>query len=402
MWDNHFKRFSAGPGRKAGFGGNYGMKRRIFLLLLAAALCLTAAASAIELTFAQTCWDKTSRDVTLYVRVEEGGSLIAAQTLPAGTYIRPTGDTAEGKAGISYGFEQYGYIDGSAIVSASRTITLPSGRQVPVPEALVNSRQAMNLWLDVEYGETLDGGTYTDENGVEHQLGNEAAEGSELEMAGDAKWGKAMSLAYAHNGRTRTVYRDDDGNETDVLVCYMGLARSRVILNGEEQMVETWRLSWETEAPESKVLAVVAPKSAGEVRLLATNKAKATVLTRVKTNRVVQVIKTGKNWTLVDINDSETPRGYISTDVLDFYSNEPMAYRPALLSAAGRTKGSDPVWIRSSASSKARRITQFDLGEPLSVYCQNEQGWCEVDVGGFHAFILSDFVTLEDDITGKE
>ena len=104
------------------------MKRRIFLLLLAAALCLTAAASAIELTFAQTCWDKTSRDVTLYVRVEEGGSLIAAQTLPAGTYIRPTGDTAEGKAGISYGFEQYGYIDGSAIVSASRTITLPSGR----------------------------------------------------------------------------------------------------------------------------------------------------------------------------------------------------------------------------------------------------------------------------------
>ena len=60
------------------------------------------------------------------------------------------------------------------------------------------------------------------------------------------------------------------------------------------------------------------------------------------------------------------------------------------------------MWIRSKDSSKARRIIQFDLGEPLSVYCQNEQGWSEVDVGGFHAFILSEFVTLEEEITAKQ
>ena len=380
------------------------MKRRIILLLLAAALCLTIVpASAIELTFAQTCTEKTSRDTQLYVQVEAGGALTPAQTLPAGTYIRTNGLSAEGKTGITYGFEQKGFIDGSVIVSAAVTLTLPSGRTVTVGEALVQSRQALNLWLDMEYGETLDGQTYTDENGNTHEIGNQAAAGSEEEFAGDAKWSRAMSLAYAHNGSTQTYYKsDDDGSETPVTVLYMGLARSRIILDGEKQMVDTWRLSWDTEAPDDKVLAVVAPNDAAEVRMLATDNAKSTVLTRVPTNRVVQVIKVGKNWTLVDINDNETPRGYIATDVLDFYPQMQLTYRSALLSAAGRTKGSDPVWIRAAASGNARRITQFDLGEPLTVYCENEQGWCEVDVHGYHAFILNDFVTYENEASESQ
>ena len=375
------------------------MKRRIFLLLLAAALCLaTVPASAIELTFAQTCTQKTSRDTQLYVQVEEGGALTPAQTLPAGTYIRTNGLSAEGKTGITYGFEQKGFIDGSVIVSAAVTLTLPSGRKVTVGEALVRSRQALNLWLDMEYGETLDSQTYTDENGNTHEIGNEAAAGAEEDFAGDAKWNRAMSLAYAHNGSTQTYYKnDDDGSEIPVTILYLGLARSRVILDGEKQMVETWRLSWDTEAPEDKVLAVVAPNDAAEVRMLAKDSAKSTVLTRVPTNRVVQVIKVGKNWTLVDINDNETPRGYIATDVLDFYPQMQLTYRSAVLSAAGRTKGSDPVWIRAEASGNARRIIQFDLGEPLTVYCVNDQGWCEVDVHGYHAFILDDFVTYENE-----
>ncbi len=383
------------------------MKRSFFLMILATILIMTAVASAIELTWDQSCTQKTSRETTLYVQIEGEGALTAVQSIPAGTYIRTTGQSAEGKTGISYSANNrdplYGYIDGSVIVSAVQSITLPSGRTVTVGEALVRSREALNLWLEMEFGETLDGGTYIDENGVEHEIGNESAAGSDAEIAGDAKYFSALGKAWKKNGGyTPTVYRDDEGNETDVKVCYMGLARSKVIMNGEEQMVETWRLSWETEAPEDQVLAVIAPRDMGEVRLLAADSVKATVLNRVKTNRVVQVIRTGKNWTLVDINDDETPRGYISTDVLDFYPNYQMSYRPAQLSAAGRTKGSDPVWIRADASSAARRITQFDLGEPLSVYCQNDQGWSEVDVGGYHAFILSEFVTFEDELTGKQ
>ena len=368
---------------------------------MAVVLCIAGAASAIELTWNQTCMQKTSRAVTLYVNIE-GDSLTAANTLPAGTYIRTTGQTMEGKTGISYSANNrdplYGYIDGSAIVSAAQTITLPSGKKVQVSEALVRSRQALNLWLEMEYGETLgNSATYTDGNGVEHEIGNESAAGAENQAAGDAAYYNAIYKAYSENGgSTPTVYRDDDGNETDVEVVYMGLARSMVIMEGEKQLVETWRLSWETEAPEDKVLAVVhSPQNSADVKFHAGKSTKSMNLNKVLTNRVLRVISTGKNWTLVDIDDPEMPRGYISTSYLEFYPNIPMPYRPAKLSVLGRTKGSDPVWIRAEDSADARRITQFDLGEPLSVYAQNEK-WSEVDVGGYHAFILSEFVTMDD------
>ena len=376
------------------------MKRWIFLLTLAAVLCIAASAFAISLTFDQTCTEKLSRSVTLYVLVEGEDQLQSAQTLEAGTYVKTNGLSKDGKTGITYGFEMYGYIDGSAITSAVASITLPSGKTVYVPEALTNSSAALNHWLDMEYGETLSGTTYTDESGATHELGNEAALDEDATSEdGEAKWAKAMGLASAHNGTsTLTVYQEEDGSETPVTVCYMGIARSRVILNGEERMVETWRLNWYSEAPEDQVLAVISPKDAGEVRFYATDKENATILKRVPTNTVVQVIKTGKNFTLVDTHDEEIPRGYVHTSILEFYPNAQIEYKAGLLSVLGRTKGSDPVWIRSKASSKARRITQFDLGEPLSILSQDaETGWSEVDVGGYHAFILSEFVTVTED-----
>ena len=377
------------------------MKRRFFLLVLAAALCVCAAAFAVELTWNQTCFHKTSAATTLYVQIDGESGLTATSALPAGTYIRTTGQTIEGKTGISYSANNrdplYGYIDGSVIVSATQTVTLPSGTTVTVGEALVRSRTALNLWLDMEYGETLDSATYTDENGEEHEIGNEEAGGAEGEFDGNAVWGSAMGQAYVHNGSyTPTWYTDENGAQIPVQICFMGLARSKVLLNGEEQMVETWRLSWETEAPEDQMIAVVSPSDAAEVRFLAKDTAKATVLTRVPTNRVVRVIRTGKNWTLVDLDDPEMPRGYISTPVLEFFPNIPMPYRAAKLSVLGRTRGSDPVWIRAEDSGNGRRIVQFDLGEPISVYAQSSLGWSEIDIGGYHAYILSEFVTFDD------
>ena len=160
------------------------MRRRIFLLIMMAVLCVTAGAFAVELTWNQSCTQKTSQATTLYVQIDGQESLTAANMLPAGTYIRTTGRSMEGKTGISYSANNldplYGYIDGSVIVSATQSITLPSGTTVTVSEALVRSRQALNLWLEMEYGESLEGSsTYTDENGIEHEIGDEAAAGTE-------------------------------------------------------------------------------------------------------------------------------------------------------------------------------------------------------------------------------
>ena len=374
------------------------MKRRLFCLILAAALCIAAAASA-DLTFAQTCTEKLARDTTLYTDVEGEANLLASGTLSAGTYVKTNGLSKEGKTGITYGWNLYGYVDGSVIVPAQKTITISTGQTVTVPEAIVNSQAALNLWLKTEGYETTESNTYTDENGETHELGNEGLEDDgDGEVDGDAIWSGAMSNAYAKNGgSTTTFYRDEQGNLIPVSVSYVGLTRSMITLNGEEQLVETWRLTWDTEAPEDQVLAVVTPRDAAEVRFWEKESSKAKILGYVPTTKVVRVIKVGKTWTLVDLDDPEMPRGYIYTDVLTFYPNEKRDYTPGKIS--GCTKD-DPVKVREKEN--GRRIANhqkayvtFGPGEPLSIIEKGEN-WTEAEIGGYHVFIMSQFVTADE------
>ena len=51
--------------------------------------------------------------------------------------------------------------------------------------------------------------------------------------------------------------------------------------------------------------------------------------------------------------------------------------------------------VRSSKSNKARQIAEFPVGTPISVFSQDEK-WSEVDAGGLHCYILSEFVTLQE------
>ncbi len=377
------------------------MKRRVFLIIMAAILSMTAAAFAVELTWNQSCVKKTSQSTTLYVDIN--GELTATSDLPGGTYIRTTGQSMEGKTGISYSANNsdplYGYIDGSVIVSAAQTVTLPSGEQVVVGEALVRSRQALNLWLDMNYGVTLDGQTYTDENGEEHEIGNEAAAG-DTNALGDAIWARAVSSAFVRNGAdVRTVCRDDDGNETEVQVRYLGMMRSGILVNGEEQLVDTCRLAWESEAPESQMLAMVRSELSN-VRFL--EKPSGKIMCRVHGGLMVQVLKVGAHYTLVDINQDGMPLGYILNDSLEFYPNAPISYQTGKVSVRGKITGRfDPIAVYAEDRNGARVVGRFNVGYPLTVYARNDK-WSEVDAGGYHGYILNQYITMDGEVTAAE
>ena len=379
------------------------MKRRVFLLVvLAAVLCACSSALAISLTWNQTCLYKTSSSTTLYVLIDGEDQLRESSTLPAGTYIRKTGQSMDGKTGISYSLNNsdplHGYIDGSAITYVGHTITLPSGAKATVGEALLRSRQALNLWLEMEYGETLDG-TYTDENGEEHEIGDEdpgdveAAGGG----AGDAKYWKALNWAYANNGAdTPTVYRDEAGNETEVNVVYLGVLRSMIELEGEKQLVETWHLSWETDAPEEKALAVLkSPQHSREIACRADKSDKSTILAHVSVGKVVQVIRVGKDWALVDVHEAGVPRVYVPASCLDYWSNMPRHYETAKVTINGKTKSKEPIGVRCGDGSQYQKVESVYPGDILTVYAQNKK-WAEVDVGGYHVFILKEFMTMDE------
>ena len=213
------------------------------------------------------------------------------------------------------------------------------------------------------------------------------------------EWEARMQKAQDRNGAyTYTIYHHPDGTVSEVQVVYVGLGRSMVLLNGVETLVNTWDLSWETEAPPEKVLAIVSAPKNGYANLRSKSSKKAFIMDHCLTNKVVRVIATGKNWTKVDYGGL---RGYVSTGSLTFYANEPRSFETAKISVKGRTKGTDTVYIRSAAKNSSRHLQDYVLGTPLTVFSRDDK-WCEVDVEGWHCYILSKYVTYDEVMIASE
>jgi hypothetical protein len=74
------------------------------------------------------------------------------------------------------------------------------------------------------------------------------------------EWAARWAKYAAKNGTsTETVYMDENGHFWPVTLKTLGLAASTILLDGEELIVPTCTLLWETEAPVEQVLAVVTP-----------------------------------------------------------------------------------------------------------------------------------------------
>ncbi len=208
-----------------------------------------------------------------------------------------------------------------------------------------------------------------------------------------AEWEARMAKAVAANGSsTETVYRDVNGNIWPVRVEYVGLGRSSVVVNGDRCMVPTSSLSWVTEAPEDKLLAVVTTEKQSYVTLRAKKSQKAFVMGHCEKCQVVRVISTGKTWTMVDCDGM---RGYVLTSGLTFYDNAPRVYTTGMVTFRGNTTSKNTVHVRSGTNGSAKQLQAFACGTPLTVFSQDGK-WYEVDVGGWHAWIMNEYVTLED------
>ncbi len=207
------------------------------------------------------------------------------------------------------------------------------------------------------------------------------------------EWEARMDRAIAANGsRTETVYTAPSGEIYPVEVAYIGLGRSEIVLNGESMLVPTCTLSWASDAPADQVLAVVTPARQSYLTMRAKKSQKAFVMAHCDKCRVLRVISTGKNWTLVD---DQGLRGYVLTSGLTFYANEPREYSTGLITYKGRTNSNNTVHVRSLSKTSSRQIAEFGCGTPLTIFSQDEK-WCEVDVGGWHCYIMSQFVTLDE------
>lgn len=215
----------------------------------------------------------------------------------------------------------------------------------------------------------------------------------------EEEWEQRLSHAAQVNGdSTPTVYRDPVTGETyDVEVVYVGIGRSMILLNGQETLVNTVDLEWQTEVTDGEVLAVIKTPKNGYAAMYAGKSKKTTLLMQCRLDSVVRVIKKGKSWTLVDFQGT---RGYVQTSSLSFYLNDHVDFQPGLISVKGRTKGKDTVNIRSS-DAKHRVLADYRLGTPVTVFDVADD-WAEVDVCGWHCTINTKFLTMEKDTASAD
>ena len=327
--------------------------KRLFLPMLCALLCLllyaVAAASGVETDEDGGIWDYDN-----------------------GTYTDPGGNVYTITPG---GVEDDG---GSATVTNDDgSITVVTGDKDPVI--------------------TNDDGSITVESG---QIQIQTEEPTRAPITGE-DWDALLSSVAARNGsETLTVWTDPaTGNTVQVSVKYMGIGRSMIELNGQEIMVNTVDLKWQTDAPEDKVLATVDAPRVGYawLRKAPSNSIKNAKLLQIRTGSVLRVISTGDNWTLVDY---EGLRGYVQTSSLEFYLNDHTDFETGFVSLKGKITGKETVHARSRDKG-CRDLGEYRLGTPVAVFDIIDE-WAEVDIGGWHCRILAQYVTLEKELASAQ
>lgn len=378
--------------------------RKILCLCLTLILCLTlASVLAVDgLSFNECCKNKTNRGVTLYQNVD--GTLYEAGYLPAGTYLKKLGGDSITAAHADLAHIEYspdndgsyviGYIEKGAISSATASYTLKSGKTVTIPEALLWNKSALNFYINMEYGEKADDDVVITPPPTTGPSGDDPTPTPESGLS-DAEWYARMAKAAQANGAyTPTSWTDETGNTVDVTVTDLGLARTKVKIGKETKVVPTTELTWETEVDSKKILAVINAQKQGYASLRTKSSSKATIMDHCITNSVVRVIKYGKNWCLVDYRGT---RGYVQTSTLLFRANDTTEYQTGVLSYKGRTyskNGTTTVNLRAKAVNGSRILESVVVGEPVTVIA-TEGKWSEVDCKGYHCYVLSEYITLD-------
>ena len=207
-------------------------------------------------------------------------------------------------------------------------------------------------------------------------------------------WTDLLAGVAGKNGDyTPTFYTDPETRTvTEVQVRYMGIGRSMIVLDGQDTMVNTVDLKWETTAPEDRVLAVVEAPRDGYAWLYKSPNTKITnpKIEQIRTDTVLRVLSAGDNWAFVDHNGL---RGYVKAGSLEYFCNDHVDFDPGLVSVKGRIQGKDTVHVRSRDKG-VRHLAEYRVGTPITVFDIIDE-WAEIDIAGWHCRIDSRYVTLE-------
>ena len=379
--------------------GGLALKRLASMLCLLALLVLSlpCAAQAVTITNAEDwnlyCLYIVQDSVPVYEltiqEIADGAEDLATgtdltyvftpiDTIASPIRVMPTGERAGDKMEVAYwkGSRRYGYVDSSVVISTAKSVTGSNGRTYELPSHVISNDALLRRSIIIRYSE----------EDVDIVLAALSGEG-----AGSSGWTDPQSA-----GTMTLTLMDEDGTEQPVTLLTPGTAVSEIRIDGETLTVPTASLRWGSTAPEDKQLAVITAPKSGEAALRAKASSRGQVLQKCQTNRIVLVLSVGKSYARVYCDGLV---GYIRNSSLTFYpvggvKEGGSAPTPGWVSFRGRLNSKNTVNIRQSGKNGSRILTDFIAGTPVMVFSQTDR-WAEIDVGGYRAYILNEYLTLD-------
>lgn len=347
------------------------MTRLLCMLMLLVLLPLTAQAGyPDEATFNKYCKNRMTSSSTLYkgtlvtnedgIAYETKYTFEPIGTLPAGKYVSIL-YTHDGKSEVFYwdGGRKSAWIDDGTYTRVTRTIYATNGNKTSIP-ALAWGDEAVVREILGEFLSEEDVQSYID--GMNQGLSGEKDENGEIVIVKQEPLTPPV-----------ITWQQSETEAPEVQLVQPGVARSTIKLGGEQSIVPTADLHWETNDAEHALAVVYAPKS-GIASLYARDDGKGGVIKKLKAGTVVLVMGQSGKYTKVF---GENTVGYVITSALEFHDPSADAAEMTV-----KTKTN----LRLTARDNGRKLIEIPAGAAVMVI-QQEGKWAFVEYEGFVGYM---------------
>lgn len=374
------------------------MKRFVTIVfaLILVLLCTTALAMTQEEWNKQCKW-KTNRSTPVYRIVSQretgpdedpdaGYVFDEVGTLPAGTYLgsrmHGISDKSEMGAMVGGSIVNY-YVPSSAISSATRSIKMPDGRKITIPELAYGDDNAVRAFLADQYS----AGEIDDILKAMHSGGSSGKSGNSTgKSSGNTKKTGNTGASQPESTVWEVVLIKDQGTEKVSLVT-LGTANSEIETGNEKSIVPTAQLRFENRTDTDPIVASVLTKKTGFVTVRNEANENAASLGRIPDGMIVGVIEQGETFTKVSYKGIT---GYVVTRGLAFHDPTQTPIGVGQLYQKGKKETS----IFLQPKQDAKWLAKWPQGESVTVVAE-EGRYYAVEKDGFYGWLKKDYVQLK-------
>ena len=185
---------------------------------------------------------------------------------------------------------------------------------------------------------------------------------------------------------------NEDGTEEAVTLVHAGSRYCDVKKGRQNLHVATERLRYDVSEnlPPEKRFAYVNAKRIGYATMHTRASVKSDVVNRCTTNQMCLVLDVGRSYSKVWCMGAV---GYIKNSSLYYINADAEEPIDATITYKGRASTRNTINIRQNGKVNSRILGDVSCGSPALIFAESEDGWYEVEVGGWRCYVQTKYAT---------